>query len=205
MKLCLIRHGETAWNAEGRLQGWTDIPLNATGRAQAAATGRALAGIRFDAVFSSPLQRALHTAQAIVGSQPIRQEADLRERHFGQLQGLTRAEIAAQHPAVQAALNSRRPDYQPPGGESLQAFAARVGAVLQRLHAQHAEGEQLLVVAHGGVLDIAVRLASAQDLDSPRRHPLPNAAINWLQRTPRGWRVEAWGLDGHLAGSLDEL
>lgn len=205
MKLCLIRHGETAWNAEGRLQGWTDIPLNPTGRAQAAAVGRALAGTRFDAVISSPLQRALHTAQAIAGAQAITQEPALRERHFGQLQGLTRAEIAAHHPAVQAALNARDPTYAPPGGESLQAFAARVQAALDQLLRQHRGARQLLVVAHGGVLDIAVRLATGQGLDSPRQHALPNAAINWLRHTDRGWAVEAWGLDAHLGGALDEV
>ncbi|MFN4115710.1 MAG: histidine phosphatase family protein [Inhella sp.] len=205
MKICLIRHGETAWNAEGRLQGWTDIALNATGRAQARAVGLALAGTRFDAVISSPLERALHTAQAIAGRQAIRQEPGLRERHFGELQGLTRGEIAASFPAIQAELNARSPSYQPPGGESLQDFAARVLAVFRQLRQQHRQGQQLLVVAHGGVLDIAYRMASDQDLHSPRLHALPNAAINWLQSTPTGWRVEAWGLDGHLTGALDEL
>jgi len=205
MRICLIRHGETAWNAEGRLQGWTDIPLNATGRAQAQAVARALAGTAFDAIVSSPLERALHTAQAIAAGRPIVQEPRLRERHFGELQGLTRGEIAASFPAVQAELNARRPSYQPPGGESLQDFAARVQAVFKQLRQQHHGGQQLLVVAHGGVLDVAYRLASDQDLHSPRLHALPNAAINWIHATPTGWRVEAWGLDGHLLGALDEL
>lgn len=208
MKLCLIRHGETDWNAQGRLQGWTDIGLNATGRAQAAAVAGALAGTAFDAIISSPLQRAFHTAEAIVeklaGSHTIRQEPRLRERHFGDLQGLTRGEIAAGFPAVQAELNARRPGYQPPGGESLQDFAARVHGLLRELRQQH-HGEQLLLVAHGGVLDIAYRLASDQDLHSPRLHALPNAAINWLHSTPTGWRIEAWGLDAHLGGARDEL
>jgi probable phosphoglycerate mutase len=205
MRLCLIRHGETAWNAEQRLQGWTDIPLNPTGQAQAAAVARELAGIGFDAVYSSPLQRALHTAQAIAGSRPIVLEPRLRERHFGELQGLTRGEIAAGFPAIQAELNARSPGYQPPGGESLQDFAARVLAVFKQLRQRHHGGQQLLLVAHGGVLDIAYRMASDQDLHSPRLHALPNAAINWLCSTPSGWRVEAWGLDGHLTGSRDEL
>jgi probable phosphoglycerate mutase len=205
MRLCLIRHGETAWNAEQRLQGWTDIPLNPTGQAQAAAVARELTGIDFDAVYSSPLQRALHTAQAIAGGRPIVLEPRLRERHFGELQGLRRGEIAANFPAIQAELNARSPGYQPPGGESLQDFAARVLAVFKQLRQQHRQGQQILVVAHGGVLDIAYRMASDQDLHSPRLHALPNAAINWLQSTPTGWRVEAWGLDGHLTGALDEL
>ncbi len=206
MRLCLVRHGETDWNVEGRLQGWTDIPLNATGEAQARAVATALAGTTFEAIYSSPLQRALATARAIAGGRPIHQEPRLRERHFGELQGLTRGEIAASHPAVQAELNARRPGYQPPGGESLQQFAARVHGVLSELRQRHPGGQQLLLVAHGGVLDIAYRLASDQDLHSPRLHALPNAAINWLCSTPSGWRVERWGEDEHLRGQArDEL
>lgn len=205
MRICLIRHGETDWNAEQRLQGWTDIPLNATGEAQAQAVARELADTAFDAIYSSPLQRALRTAEAVAAGRPITQEPRLRERHLGDLQGLTRGEIAARFPAVQAELNARSPGYQPPGGESLEDFAARVHGVLKSLRQRHHGGQQLLLVAHGGVLDIAYRMASDQDLHSPRLHALPNAAINWLRATPGGWQVEAWGLDGHLLHSRDEL
>lgn len=205
MKLCLVRHGETDWNVEGRLQGWTDIALNATGKAQAQAVARALAGVPFDAIVSSPLQRALHTAEAIADGRPIELEPRLRERQLGALQGLTRGEVAAQYPAVQTALTLRSPGYQPPGGESLQDFAARVHALLRELRQRHAGARQLLLVAHGGVLDIVYRLATDQDLQSPRRHALPNAALNWLRATPQGWAVDAWGLDAHLHQARDEL
>lgn len=206
MRLCLVRHGETAWNAEQRMQGWTDIPLNAQGERQARALAAALRGQAFDAIVASPLQRALHTAQAVAAGRTtnaVEQDARLRERHHGDLQGLTRGEIAAVAPAIHEALQARRPGYQPPGGESVEAFAARVHAAMQALRHRFHSGT-VLAVAHGGVLDIAYRLATDADLHSPRQHALPNAAINWLRATPAGWAVEAWGQDDHLSHALDD-
>lgn len=204
LRLCLVRHGETAWNAEGRLQGWTDVPLNAAGRQQAAQLAAALQGQHFEAIVSSPLQRALQTAQAVAAGRPVDIEPDARERHFGALQGLTRDEVAQRFPSVHAALQARQPDYTPPEGESLAVFAARVRALLGALRARPAG--PLLLVAHGGVLDLAYRLASGQSLASPRRQSLPNAALNWLRATPEGWAVDSWGDTRHLqAEARDEF
>ncbi len=181
------------------MQGWTDIPLNATGEAQALAAARALAGVPFDTIVASPLLRARRTAECIAGDRPIEFDDRLRERHHGDLQGLTRGEIAAQFPEVHALLNARRPGYTPPGGETVERFAARVHAALHDL-----KGMQVLVVAHGGVLDMACRLATDADLHSPRQFPLPNAAINWLLRRQGRWQVEAWGLTEHLDLARDD-
>ncbi len=206
LRLCLVRHGETAWNAEHRLQGWTDVPLNATGQRQAQALARALAPQAFDAIVSSPLQRALRTAEAVAAGRalpPIELEPRLKERHHGALQGHTRDEIAHSHPELHAALVQRRPDYLPPGGEALADFAQRVHAALEALRQRHA-GRTVLAVAHGGVLDVAYRLAACLPLHAPRERALPNAAINWLVAGPEGWRVEAFGLDAHLGEALDD-
>jgi broad specificity phosphatase PhoE len=100
MRLCLIRHGETDWNAEQRLQGWTDVALNAEGERQARAAARELLGVAFDTIVASPLQRARATAEAIAAGRPVTLDARLRERHHGELQGLTRGEIAAVAPRV---------------------------------------------------------------------------------------------------------
>jgi probable phosphoglycerate mutase len=202
----LVRHGETPWNAEHRLQGWTDIPLNAKGERQAQALAAELSTVAFDAIVSSPLLRAWHTAQAVAARQPgvlCVPEPRLRERHHGDWQGLTRAEIAQHDPEQHALLQSRSPSYLPPGGERLDAFSARVRAALADLRSQHPEGT-VLAVAHGGVLDMAYRLATGQDLFTPRQHALPNAAINWLLADARGWHVEAWGLGSHLDTALDD-
>jgi len=205
-RFCIVRHGETDWNAERRLQGQIDIPLNAAGRAQAAATAAGLAGQHFNAIYSSDLARTWQTAQPIaaaLGLSPIAAPA-LRERHYGRMQGLTGAEAQARHPALYAIYAARDPDHDLNGGESLVVFAARVTVALRGLAAAHA-GQTLLLVAHGGVLDIAYRLATGRVLTSPRDFPIPNAGLNWLEQRDGTWRLAAWGDQAHLEASLDEL
>ena len=109
--LTLVRHGETQWNAAGRIQGHLDIPLNATGLAQAAAIGERLGGEAFDAILSSDLERALQTVRPIVrhSEQTLIREARLRERHLGVLQGLTGEEAAMRHPQAWQAFKARHP------------------------------------------------------------------------------------------------
>lgn len=205
-RLCLVRHGETAWNAEHRLQGHIDVPLNDVGRAQADATAACLPAGLFGACYSSDLQRAFETAQAAavaVGLAPHKTPA-LRERHYGCFQGLTYSEARQRFPAAYARFETRDPDFVlPEGGESLQRFSARVSASLEGIARRH-PGESVLVVAHGGVLDIAHRLATGKPLDAPRDFAIPNAALNWI-RYERGWALESWGDTGHLASARDEL
>ena len=205
LRLCLVRHGETDWNRAQRLQGWTDVPLNAEGQAQAAAAAQELASERFDAIYSSTLQRARATAEALARPHglPLRLDERLRERHLGDLQGLLRADIQARHPEVNTLLQQRRPGYAPPGGENLPQFRARVQAWLADLVRAHA-GQQVLAVSHGGVLDLVHRLATGGDFDAPRRVTLGNAALNWFVWRQERWWVEAMGLDDHLEQSLDE-
>lgn len=204
-RLCLVRHGETDWNRAHRIQGWTDVPLNATGLAQAEAAARELAGESFDQVYSSTLLRASRTAEilALPHGLGVDRDARLRERNLGLLQGLDRSEIAARHPEVHELMRGRRPDYQPPGGESLAQFRARIEDWLREIVVGH-PGQQLLVVSHGGVLDLVYRLASGQGFDSPRAHPLPNAALNWFVWRGERWWVETMGLDGHLIQAEDD-
>lgn len=205
--LCLIRHGETAWNAERRIQGQLDIPLNATGAIQARATAAALAAERFDAAFCSDLSRAHDTARAVADTLGLDLTPDpqLRERHYGLFQGLTYAEAEQRHPQDFARHSARDPDYAfPDGGESLAAFALRVEAVLARIAALHA-GARVLVVTHGGVLDVAHRLATGKPLSQPRDFALPNAALNWIVHDTAGWRLQAWADQAHLAHTRDEL
>ena len=208
LRLCLVRHGETSWNAEHRLQGHTDIPLNATGRAQADATAALLAAHRFDAAYTSDLSRAADTARAIgrrigLDAQPL---PALRERHYGAFQGLTYDEAQARHPVDYAHFKARHPDHPlPDGGESLSAFAQRIASALDVLLARHT-GQQILVVAHGGVLDIIHRLASGRPLGAPRDFRIPNAALNWLRHdAPTGWVIEQWAEEAHLGTARDEL
>ncbi|ATE62668.1 histidine phosphatase family protein [Thauera sinica] len=206
-RICLVRHGETGWNAERRLQGHIDIPLNDRGLAQAASTARSLADHRFGAMYSSDLQRAHATARAIAGlrPQPLKTEPRLRERHYGVFQGLTHDEASVRFPEAYARFKARDIEQPIPGdGESLAAFAARVVAALTEIAQRHA-GERVLVVAHGGVLDVAHRLAAGKPLHTPRDFTIPNAALNWIEHDAGRWRLIAWGDERHLAHALDEL
>ncbi|MCK0506952.1 histidine phosphatase family protein [Aromatoleum anaerobium] len=206
-RLCLIRHGETAWNAEKRLQGHLDVPLNEIGHVQAEATAASLAGHRFAAFYCSDLRRAQQTAAAAgrtLGFEATL-EPELRERHYGVFQGLTYDEARERFPQDFARFHARDPDFAFCGeGESLGAFAARIHRALERIATRHA-GRQALVVTHGGVLDIAHRLATGKALDTPRDFTIPNAALNWIEFDGRRWHLLAWAEQAHLAAARDEL
>ncbi len=197
----MIRHGETDWNAERRIQGHRDLPLNATGLAQAAALARGLAGLRADAIFSSDLLRARQTAQPLADALglPLQLEPDLRERNFGCCEGKTIDEIMVGEAAIARGLSARCPEFVLPGGESLLQHRVRIEACLERLAARHA-GQVIAVVSHGGVLDLVYRRARGVPIEQPRDFPLPNASVNWLTVASGCWQLESWGETGHLEG-----
>lgn len=207
VRICLVRHGETEWNAERRIQGQIDIGLNATGMRQAEAAGRWLRAAGVAALYSSDLKRAWHTAQAIgqaLGLAPVA-SADLRERRYGVFEGLTYAEAAEKFPAGYAAFEGRNADYDFENGESLKCMYARVTNKLTELAGRH-PGQKIVVVVHGGVLDVINRFVRGNPLEMPRDFLIPNAGINWISAVDGRWTVETWGETAHLAdGALDEL
>jgi len=200
-RILAIRHGETAWNVDTRLQGHLDIPLNETGLLQAERLASALAGREaIDAIYASDLSRARHTAEAIgrATGQPVRTHVGLRERHFGVFQGLTFAEVEHQLPEQAIQWRKRVPDWTPPGGgESLLRLHQRIVDTVQELAAQHT-GQQIVLVAHGGVLDILYRAATRLDLQAPRTWQLTNTAVNRLLWTPEGLSLVGWSDTTHL-------
>lgn len=197
--IILVRHGETAWNRERRMQGHTDTPLSATGRAQAAALARRLSASAFAALYSSDLQRARDTATAIARhtGHDVVSDPRLRERRFGIFEGLTYEEISARHPAEFARFQSRDPDYVIPGGESACEFWRRSLACLVEIAGRHAGGE-VAVITHGLVLDALYRAAHELAHDAPRPVPLLNASLNVFAYGGGRWRLESWGDIGHL-------
>jgi probable phosphoglycerate mutase len=199
-ELILIRHGETAWNRERRMQGQTDTPLSDTGRAQAEAVGRRLAQHAFAALYSSDLSRAWNTAAAIsrASGREIRREPALRERTFGIFEGFTYDEMAQRFPREHARFATRDPDYAVPGGESPRQFFERSLACLDAIAHAHA-GECVVVVTHGLVLDTLHRAAHNMPLDAKREAPLLNASLNTFRRLADGWREIEWGDVAHLA------
>lgn len=199
-RIIAIRHGETAWNVDTRIQGQLDIPLNDKGRWQAQRLARALATDEPPAaLYSSDLRRAWDTAQSIARSTGLAATTDggLRERRFGDFEGKTFVELEASWPAETAQWRRRDPHWAPPGGESLLAVRERVVQTVHRLAALHA-GEQIVLVSHGGVMDVLYRAATGLEIGAPRTWTLGNASINRLLWTPQGLTMVGWADNSHL-------
>ena len=205
-RLCIVRHGETAWNAEHRVQGQLDVPLNATGEAQALAVARVLAQESFDAIYSSDLSRARQTADPIANllSLGILLDGNLRERHYGIFERLTYAEVKSRYPVDYARFEARDPDYAFRTGESLKDFSARSIAVISKMVDEH-KGKSILVFTHGGVLDKLYRFITGLPLSAERDFGIPNAGLNRIEITASGWQIRAWAEVDHLEGALDDL
>lgn len=198
-RIIAIRHGETAWNVDTRIQGHLDIPLNDTGLWQAQRVAAALAGEPIAAVYASDLKRAHTTAGAIAQAAGLSVVAHtgLRERSFGVFEGKTFTEIDAAWPDDAQAWRKRVPDWTPEGGESLLVLRERIAHTAHALAERHM-GEQIVLVAHGGVLDVLYRMATGQDLQAPRTWQLGNASINRLLWTPQGFSLVGWADTRHL-------
>jgi probable phosphoglycerate mutase len=205
-RVVAVRHGETVWNAEMRMQGQLDTALSARGRWQAERAARSLAEEGIEAIFASDLARAYDTAQALATrlGLPITTDVGLRERSFGIFQGHLYAEIDARWPEQAARWRHHDPDFGPEEGETLRAFSARAVDACTRIAAANA-GRSIAIVTHGGVLDCLYRAAAGVDLSAPRSWELGNAAINRLLYTPRGFTLVGWSDTAHLEGvTLDD-
>lgn len=208
-RFCLVRHGETDWNVERRLQGHTDIDLNVRGFAQAEQMARALQKInlQFDVLYTSDLQRAAKTAREIerLFNTSALVSPALRERHLGALQGLTMDEAPKTEPELWRSHLDRNLSEDLRGGESIFQFSNRIKEALDQIRNQHI-GKTILIVSHGGALDMMYRLASNQPLDSEKVVAVPNASLNWISHTESGWKVDGWGDTSHLESlALDNL
>ena len=204
-RITAIRHGETAWNVDTRIQGQLNIGLNEKGQWQVEQAGLALAGEQVDAIYSSDLRRAFDTALALAKphAMQVRTDEGLRERGFGQFEGKTFAEIEAQLPEQALLWRKRVPDFAPQGGESLLAFRARVITCVTKLAQQHV-GQHIVIVSHGGVMDVLYRAATGLDLQAPRTWQLGNAAINRLLWNGETLSLVGWADTQHLGETRDE-
>jgi 2,3-bisphosphoglycerate-dependent phosphoglycerate mutase len=198
-RILAIRHGQTAWNADGRIQGHTDIPLDELGRWQAERLADALADDDVQAIVASDLWRAQQTAAPLAARKglPVQTESGLRERGFGEFEGLSFAQIEQRWPAQAAAWRRRDPDFGARGGEVLREFRARVVVAVERLALAH-RGQCIALVTHGGVLDLLYREATRLALDAPRTWQLANAGINRLLHSGQGLVLVGWADVGHL-------
>ena len=194
-----IRHGETQWNLETRIQGHGDSPLTAAGMAQAEAIAQRLAGEKFDVLVASDLRRAGETARRIAVRCGVflASDARLRERNFGVGEGLTYDEIGVRYPGAFSRTRATDPDYTIPGGESRRAFQERVTAAFADLAREH-EGRRVAVVTHGGVLSSVYRFIHGIPIAAPHKVAITNASYNAFASHQGRWTLEAWDDTAHL-------
>lgn len=211
MEILLIRHGETDWNAEKRLQGHLDTTLNAEGRRQASALGQALLDEPLDAIYASDLQRAKNTAQAIASPRGMHvvTEAALRERCYGAFEGLRYADINERYPQAYAAWRARDMDARYPDGkhaaETLREFSARVLHAIAEIASRNSH-QKIVIVTHGGVLECVYRHASGIGYAAPRDFDILNASINRIAWNGIGLKIISWSEVAHLTdAALDEV
>lgn len=204
-ELILVRHGETDWNRELRFQGQVDVPLNAVGHEQARRVAARLAAENVQHLVSSDLTRAQQTAWPLA-TQPRRSslpldpvlDAALREQNFGVVDGMRVTDIKAQHPDAWAQWTRFEADHAFSGGESTRQFHARVMAAVRALGQQHPQ-QTLVVVTHGGVLDMIYRTALGLPLSGPRQSEIPNAGLSRLRLQGDAMDIVSWADTQHLA------
>ena len=200
-RILLVRHGETDWNATGRIQGHSDTPLNAAGHEQARRVARRLAREPVRALYSSDLARAFQTATAIGQTLglPVVTSLRLRERQYGVWEGLTAAEIQARFPEQFAEWRARSTDFAPPQGETRSQLLTRALAELQAIARRHAR-EVVVVVTHGGFCYVLINHILGS-VDGERRElTFGNASIHTLEVIAERWSVISVNETAHLQG-----
>ena len=203
-KICIIRHGETDWNQEQRIQGQIDIPLNEVGRAQAMAMAldTVLHHSLFSSIYSSDLSRAFETANSLAMrcNLEVKTKKELRERNYGIFQNVVKSDAEDQHPEAYALYIARDINYDFETGESLENFSQRVHSVFESI-VRHHNNETIAVVCHAGLLDVMYRSATGQPLNTPRNFVIPNCALNWFHFDDKGWHLDAWD-DHHFLSKV---
>ncbi|MBX3652991.1 MAG: histidine phosphatase family protein [Ramlibacter sp.] len=199
-ELILIRHGETDWNRELRFQGQVDVPLNAMGHEQARRLAQRLAGSPVHQLYQSDLRRTRETASPVAQQLGLRglDEAALREQHFGRVDGMRVDDIKQQYPEDWAGWLAFDEHFAIPGGETTRQFHSRVMGAVRRIVSAH-PGETVLVVTHGGVLDMIYRTARALGLSGPRQSEIPNAGLNRVRFHGEAIDILDWADTRHLA------
>ena len=209
IELTFVRHGETDWNKQHRIQGQIDIPLNATGFAKAAAVAETLKLKKFNAIVSSDLSRAKQTAEPLSANGPqIFFEPRLLERHLGILDGLTAEEASQQTPKDMSAFKNRSYANTPAGAESMHDLTTRIRTSLTTIHHKFKKGN-ILVITHCGVIDVLWRLANNIKPESIEKPIIRNGSIHQLIYNPDSKEIfiESFNKTNHLdcIAALDDL
>ncbi len=197
----IVRHGETEWNAQGRIQGHTDIGLSEQGQQQARLVARRLAGVTIDLAYSSDLSRARETAQIILGGRevPFHTTPRLRERYSGVFEGLTAEERNDRYPEQFAASLVKDLDFAPTGGESIRQTCARMAALVAELKESHLD-DSVLVVGHGGTLRAVFVTLMELPLETMWRFVMANCGLSIVDTYQDNAVLRLYNDTSHLNG-----
>jgi len=189
LRIYLCRHGQTDWNAEKRIQGWTDIPLNKDGRFQAKELADELSGISFQGVYCSDLKRSYETAEIIAG-RTVEKLKLLRERSMGKFEGRY---YDGRDSEQLAEFERRRNDWQDTldGGESTQDHFLRIQEAIQMIRERHSSGGQVLIVGHGGTNSLILQVLLEQRFPKPYQITHENLQLYLIELTP-GFPPHLW-------------
>lgn len=200
-RLLIVRHGETVWNHQGRIQGHTDVALSERGQQQSRLLAARLAETPIDAAYCSDLRRASETAEAILQDRPpppLQPTPRLREYHKGAYEGLTDAEIRRKFPGEYPAYLTKDLDFAPDGGESVRAVSVRMAAIINEIKARHL-GETALVVGHGGSLRAAMRALLGMPPDGNWRFAFANCSLTIVETYADNAVLRLFNDTSHLA------
>lgn len=198
-RIHLVRHGQTAWNAEGRWQGTLDIPLGELGHLQARALAEHLKDRPITAIYSSDLVRAYATAEPLARVKGIEIQTDerLRELHFGIFQGLTHDEIRRKYPAEERQLFTNYMDFVVPEGESRREMQERAHEMWTDVLQRHPNGE-ILLMSHGGPVRLLLMKLFPEQKERMMKVPLPNVSLTTIVAEDDGLLLEGLAGVTHL-------
>ena len=201
-EIYIVRHGETEWNAQGRVQGHTDIALSDQGRRQAAALAARLDGVAFTTAWCSDLSRTRETAQIILGERntPLDATPLLREYHKGVFEGLTVREYAERYPDLYQGSLVNDLDFAPTGGETIRETSARMAQFTDQLTAANGPGDKALVVGHGGSLRAVLVALLSLPLEANWKFALHNCGLSLVNTYPDNAVLHLYNDTSHLAG-----
>ena len=202
----LVRHGETDWNLEGRVQGHSSTPLNDTGRLQAKRIGDRLSTVRFAAAYASDLPRVVETATAILNSHDtsLQTVMELREKSYGAWEGKTAKQLEAEDPVSYARLFEDNITFAPPGGESDSDLIDRASLAVERLKQAHQNDENVLVVSHGGTIRAILVLLLGLPKEVIWRFYLANGSLSVVNVYAQNAVLDLWNDKSHLGASYAE-
>jgi broad specificity phosphatase PhoE len=200
-KLLIVRHGETEWNAEGRIQGHTDVALSERGIEQARMAARRLAHVQIDAAYSSDLRRSSQTARMILGERdaPLYTTSLLREYHKGVFEGLTAEETRKRYPELYAASLVKDLDFAPSGGETTRQTSRRIAGFVAGIKERH-QGDTVLIVGHGGSLRAAFVALLELPLEANWKFELANCGLSMVDIYPDNAVLRLYNDTSHLDG-----